>query len=283
MKEGACNPLGKAAMRGNGLGVGIPHFAMVLGLLPLLAGCGGEAKKPAQKELRIAAASDLKFCLDEIAQGFEEDHPGTEVSLQFGASGTLFAQIVAGAPYDLYLSADSFYPEQLKAKGEAAAEGPFPYAVGHLVLWVAQPKPEWEPLGIQKLLESNPFQTIAIANPRHAPYGRAAEAALKSMGLNDKIQSKLVIAENVAMAAQHVSTGLTDAGFLSLATTHSPAFRGKGKAWPMPEKSYPAILQSGVILKSARDPETAEHFKKHLLGTRGQEVLTRYGFTLPGK
>lgn len=265
---------------------GFFYRALAFCSILFLLGCGGGPKQAAPKELRIAAASDLKFCLDEIAKRFKEEHPGTEVSLQFGASGSLFAQIVEGAPYDLFLSADSFYPEQLKEKGVTAAEGPFPYAVGHLVLWVARIQPEWEGLSAQTLLEKSPFQTIAIANPRHAPYGRAADAALKSMGLHEKIQPKLVIVENVAMAAQHASTGLTDAGFISLAATKSPAFQGKtagaGKAWPIDQKLHPALLQAGVILKSAKDPEAAGLFQQFLLGAKGREVLTNYGFTLPG-
>ena len=257
-------------------------FAVIFLVAALFTGCQGKAPPEAKSHLRIAAASDLKFCLDEITKRFEQTHPQTQVSVQFGSSGSLFAQIVQGAPFDLFLSADSFYPDQLREKEKTTPNSIFPYAIGHLVLWVPRESPLSGKPDPKAVLSDPNCKTILIANPRHAPYGRAAEAALKSMGLYDSIQARLVNAENVAQAAQHVSSGSADAGLISLATAQSPQLKDKGTLWRISGEHHPVLLQSGAILKDAREPQTARQFADFLTGPEGSEILKRYGFTIPG-
>jgi len=259
-------------------------FWLLPGLLLLLGlpGCiQGGVEKPAQP-LRIAAASDLTHCLGEIAAAFEEQHPDISVSLQFGASGGLFAQIEQSAPFDIFLSADANYPQRLAEKGLTRESRPFPYAVGHLVLWVPNSHSLAQKNSLREVLVDPQCRKIAIANPRHAPYGRAAKAHLETEGLWETVQSRLVWADNVAQAAQWLDASGADAGFLSLASIRSPRWRQPGKTWAIPTAPGEPLIQAGVILKTCAEPEKAELFKTFLLGRPGSEILGRHGFDLPG-
>ncbi len=289
------------------------QFAL-LGLLSLLASCshsppppapassGGSTEAPAPaapQELAVAAASDLRFVLDDLLAEFHRQHPEIRVQTTFGASGSLFAQIENGAPFDLFLSADLQYPQLLAARGQAAEAvdrggdggkggdgGPaesavFPYAVGHLVLWVPQDSPvDVERNGIQALLDSQ-IRRIALANPRVAPYGRAAEAALRKLGVYDAVQSKLVVGENVSQAAQYVDRGGADAGLLSRSLVLSPALRDKGRYWLVPEDAHPPLLQGGVILRRCRAVAAAWQLQAFLTSDEARPLFARYGFDAP--
>src|SRR5271166_1698960 len=176
---------------------------------------------PAQ-EITVAAAADLNYALKELAARFEKK-TGDKVTLSFGSSGNLFAQIESGAPYDLFFSADEAYPKKLAAEGFAESASLHIYAIGHLVLWV----PNGSGLDPQKLhmdlLLQSSVQRIAIANPEHAPYGRAAKAALEHFGLQDRVAKKLVLGENISQAAQFVQSGNAQAGLIALSLAMSPA------------------------------------------------------------
>jgi molybdate transport system substrate-binding protein len=249
-----------------------------------LLGCSGTPPSSAGKgEVRVAAAADLKFALDELLGEFREQQSQIEVQVSYGASGTFFAQLSNKAPFDVFLSADVTYPRQLIEKGLAKKEDEFLYAVGHLVVWVPKDSPvEVERLGARALLEER-VRKVAIANPKHAPYGRAAEAALKKLGVYEQVEGKLVLGENVAQAAQFVQTGTADAGVFALSLALSPAMQGKGRYWEVPQDAFPRLEQGGVILSWARDRQAAEALRDFLSGEKGKAVLKRYGFVLPGE
>ena len=259
------------------------------GLAAGLRGGGGSAapeKTPSsgagkKQVLTIAAASDLKFALDEWVTQFRAKNPDAEVRVTYGSSGNFSAQIANGAPFDLFLSADVSYPRTLAAQGLVHESGVFLYAVGRIVVWVPKDSPlPVEKLGMKALLEPA-AKRIAIANPQHAPYGRAAEAALKSQGVYDAVKDKLVLGENIAQTAQFVQSGAAEAGLIALALAHAPAMRGEGRFWEVPLEAYPRMEQGGAILERAKAPELARRFRDHLLGPEGTVLLKRHGFSLP--
>ncbi|WP_375765781.1 molybdate ABC transporter substrate-binding protein [Archangium gephyra] len=230
--------------------------------------------------LTIAAASDLKFALDELLEEFRAHNPGTEVQVTYGSSGNFLAQIANGAPFDVFLSADVAYPRKLAEQGLVEGDV-FLYAVGRIVVWVPKDSPlPLEQRGLEALREPS-VQRIAIANPQHAPYGRAAEAALKSQGVYDAVKDRLVLGENIAQTAQFVQSGAAEAGIIALALAYAPAMRGQGRFWEVPLEAYPRMEQGGAILKRAKAPELARRFRDHLLGLEGTALLKRYGFSLP--
>ncbi|MBK8595238.1 MAG: molybdate ABC transporter substrate-binding protein [Holophagales bacterium] len=232
------------------------------------------------REVRVAAAADLEFALDAVFAATAASTGGIRPAVTYGSSGSFYAQIENGAPYDLFLSADADYPRRLAAKGLADGE-PFLYAVGRIALWVpASSKVDIEGLGLRALLEPSILK-IAIANPRHAPYGRAAEAAMKSLGVYDGVKEKLVLGENVAQAAQFVESGAAEAGVIALSLALAPRMRSAGRHVELPTGSYPRMDQGGLVLKGARDPAAARTLRDALLGPRGRELLKEHGFTLP--
>ncbi len=169
-------------------------------LVLLLLAAGGQASPVSL--VRIAAAADLKFALDEVIATFGQANPGIRVEPTYGSSGTFHAQLRQRAPYDLFLSADIAYPQDLVSKGIGARRDLFGYARGRLVLWV--PKQSRLPVERDGLRALTGATRVAIANPRHAPYGRAAEAVMRHAGVWAAVERRLVLAENVAQADQFV-------------------------------------------------------------------------------
>ncbi|HEX5752795.1 MAG TPA: molybdate ABC transporter substrate-binding protein [Archangium sp.] len=244
------------------------------------SGPGPSAGAEPKRTLTIAAASDLKFALDELLVSFREKHPGADVQVTYGSSGNFLAQLSNGAPFDVFLSADVAYPRRLAEQGLVAGEV-FLYAVGRLVVWVPRDSPLPVAQRGMDALREPAARRIAIANPQHAPYGRAAEAALKSQGVYDTVKDRLVLGENIAQTAQFVQSGAADAGIIALALALAPAMREQGHSWEVPLDAYPRMEQGGAILKRAKDPALARAFRDHLLGPEGTAVLSRYGFSLP--
>lgn len=233
---------------------------------------------PHLMEVRVAAASDLKYALDEIVMEFERTHPGIHVTATYGASGGFYSQLSNRAPFDVFLSADKAYPLKLSEQGLTLPGSEFSYARGHLVLWVlAGSSFDVEQRGIETVLDPA-IRKIAIANPRHAPYGRAAESALKSMRVYDRIEQKLVFGENVAQTAQFVETSAAEIGLIARSLSMAPSLRDKGRSWPVPETSHPPLEQGGVILKWVRDRSAAEAFRGFLISRAGRSILESYGF-----
>ncbi len=234
------------------------------------------------EELTIAAASDLKFALDELVTEYRKTTPGAAIKVSYGASGNFHSQILNGAPYDLYFSADIQYPEKLAKAGHALDGAVFLYAVGHLVIWAPESSPiDVKNLGMRSLLDPS-VRKISIANPRHAPYGAAALAALKSSGIHDAIANRLVLGENVAQAAHFIQSGAADIGIIALSLALAPPMKN-GKSWEVPLDAYPKLEQGGMILNTTKSPAAAKAFRDFVLNQNGREVLKRYGFFLPEK
>jgi molybdate transport system substrate-binding protein len=246
-----------------------------------LAGCSRSAPETPVHSVRVAAASDLKFAFDDLSAEFRQTHPDIEVIVSYGSSGNFFAQISNGAPFDLFLSADLDYPRQLIEKGHAEPGSEFTYAIGHLVVWVRKDSPlDFEKQGMRALLDPS-AKHVAIANARYAPYGRAAEAALKKLGVYEEVKDRLVIGDNVSQTAQFVATGAAEVGLFGLSQALAPTLREDGRYWNVPLDAYPRIEQGGVILKAVQDRGATETLRDFLRGEQGRAVLQRYGFVLP--
>lgn len=234
----------------------------------------------APREIDVAAAADLSIALPGIADAYEKTS-GVVVRLSFGASGVLTQQIQNGAPFDVFLSADMGYPKQLIAEGKADAATLYRYAVGELVLWTQANSPrDLEHLGINVLLDPS-VRKIAIANPQHAPYGRAAVAALKHYGLYEKVSARLVLGENISQAAEFVESGNAQVGFVALAHALAPAMKGKGKYWKVPADAYPPLDQGAVVISRSPHAQDAMAFLEYMKGPEALAVLRHYGFTSP--
>lgn len=226
--------------------------------------------------VRVAAAADLKFALDEVIAQFRERNPGVRVEPAYGSSGNMHAQLRQRAPYDVYLSADMAYARDLVSRGIGARDDLFAYARGRLVVWVPMDSPlPIERVGVRALSGA---QRIAIANPRHAPYGRAAEAAMRRAGVWATVARRLVLAENVAQAAQFVESGAADAGIIAKSLVLATALRSSGRYRDIPEDMHPAIEQGGLILPWAASRDAAVRFTHFLTSVEGRKILTGFGF-----
>jgi molybdate transport system substrate-binding protein len=245
-------------------------------VVAILAGCDRPAPTPATQHLTIAAAADLRGALQELSAAFEKSHPLTKIDPTFGSSGTFYSQLTAKAPFDLFLSADSAYPAKLVEQGLAKPDAVFKYAVGHIVVWTRKGSGIDVSKGLAALT-SDGVRKIAIANPRHAPYGRAAEAALRSAGLYDTVAPKLVLGENIAEAAQFAQAGSADVGIIAL----SLATGMDGDYAEVPPDLYPKLEQSGVILPWATNAKLAADFREFLTSPDARAVLKRRGFAEP--
>ncbi len=230
-------------------------------------------------EIMVAAAADLSSALREVSAAFEKK-TGVTVKLSFGASGALTQQILNGAPFDAFLSADSDYPKQLM-KAAAADDTLYLYAIGKLVLWV----PADSALDVEKqgmnILADPSVKKISIANPQHAPYGRAAVAALEHFRMYDRVKDRLVLGENVSQAAQFVESGNAQVGLVALAHAKALAMEGKGRYWIVPADGYPTLEQSAVVLSHSQHKKEATEFLKFVQSKEMIAVLAKYGFTQP--
>jgi molybdate transport system substrate-binding protein len=238
---------------------------------------------PANATLTVAAAADLKFAMDELVLQFTRVQPAIIVNVTYGSSGNFYSQLSNGAPFDMFFSADVGFSHRLAGAGLTLVDSEFLYAVGRIVLWV----PRGSSLGVQRLgmaaLKDASVQHIAIANPQHAPYGRAAEAAMKSLGVYEDVKAKLVFGENVAQAAQFVQSGSAEVGIIALSLASASTLQQEGGYWEVPLDAYPRMEQGGVIMKSARNVEAARSFRDFVLSGAGRSTLERYGFLLPGE
>ena len=232
----------------------------------------------AQTNLSIAAASDLYKVLEEIKTVFEDKHPDISLQLSFGASGSLTAQIQQGAPFDVFLSADEDLPAKLYKAGFSDVSGPFLYTIGNLTLWIRKDlKLSLERDGWKALLNPS-VAKISIANPKVAPYGKAAENALHRAGIYDQVRPKLVFADNIAQAAQFLYAGAAEAGIISPSQANNAVLRRDGFVWTLPVHSYPSIRQAGIIIKNSNYMRQAKIFQSFLISKEGQLVFARHGF-----
>lgn len=257
------------------------HLVYSLLLMAALVGNDPSPAKAAQ-EITVAAASDLNFAFKELTALFEQT-TGTHVKLSLGSSGNFFSQIQNGAPYDLYFSADSRYPQKLVESGHAVASSLYIYAVGRIVLWVPRQSPwQIEQRGLDVLLDST-VKKIAIANPKHAPYGRAAVAAMEQAQVYERVKDKLVLGENVSQTAQFVESGAADIGIIALSLALAPPMQAAGRYKEIPVEAHPPLVQGAVLLTGASHKVEAQAFLSFLQSAEGRAIMTRYGFVVPDR
>ncbi len=230
----------------------------------------------------IAAASDLKFALDEIAARFDRD-TGKTVRLTYGSSGNFYRQIQQGAPFDLFLSADEEYVSRLAQEG-LTVDGGIRYATGRIVLFVPKGstvKADPALADLRAALTDGRLRRFAIANPEHAPYGRAARQALEHARLWNGLSTRLVLGENVSQAAQFAASGSAQAGIFALSLALAPDFAGKGDYVLIPEGWHEPLRQRAVLLR--RSGDTARAFHLFLQQPPARKIFRQYGFILPGE
>lgn len=232
----------------------------------------------ASATLTLAAASDLRFALDELVRDFRATRPAARIDVVYGSSGKLSAQIQNGAPFDIFFSADQAYAWQLQRLNLTHGEVR-PYAVGQLALWSMDP--QLGALGLDEVVRHPRVKRFAIANPEHAPYGQRAMEALRHRGLLDLVQARLVLGDNVSQAAQFVQTGAAQAGLVSLAHLLAPSAQGQGAWTRVPPTWYSPLIQALVVLRRAAASTLAADLLQHLQTPAVQALWQRYGFTLP--
>jgi molybdate transport system substrate-binding protein len=249
-------------------------FAFVLALFFVALPARGQ-------EIAVAAAADLKFAMTDVAGQYEKQ-TGNKVNVTYGSSGNFFSQLQNGAPFDLFFSADIDYARKLDAAGLAEPGTLYLYAIGRITIWTPpDSKVDVTTLGWKALLDER-VQKIAIANPEHAPYGRAAVAAMQKAGIYDQVKPKLVYGDNISQAAQFVQSGSAQAGIVALSLATSTGMKD-GKRWDIPEDMHPPVEQAAILMKNAKNKEAARAFLDFVKTDEARATLATYGFTFPAK
>lgn len=255
--------------------------AVIAGGLVLAAMAHSVVAQPGGTPL-IAAASDLKFVLAEIAERFTRES-GQTVRIVYGSSGNFAAQIENGAPFQLFLSADESLVQRLVDK-QLMRDGGALYAIGRVVLFAPHGsalKVDAALAGLKTALSDGRIKRFAIANPEHAPYGRAAREALQHAGLWEAVQPRLVLGENATQATQFVATGNAEGGIVPLSLTTAPEIARTGNAALLPQHWHAPLRQRMALTRQA--DRTAESFYAFLQGPAAREAFVRFGFALPGE
>jgi molybdate transport system substrate-binding protein len=240
------------------------------------------AAAPGQDIPVVAAASDLRYAIEEIAERFRIDS-GRSVKVSLGSSGNFRQQIAAGAPFQLFMSADEHYVFALHREGRTEDQGAL-YAIGRIVLFAASAspiRPDARMSGVARALAAGEIKRFAIANPEHAPYGRAAREALQKAGLWEGLRGRLVLGENVSQAAQFASTPSVQAGIFAYSLALSPNVAKLGTHVLLPDTLHSPLRQRMVLVRGAGT--TAREFYRYLQAAPAREIFRRYGFLLPGE
>ena len=249
-------------------------------VVALVCGVGCSSTRPRPRhQVAIAAAADLRFALDAIVAALGQEAPDFQVTVTYGSSGTLYAQLVNHAPHDMFLSADREYPRRLAEQGLTLPGTEFSYGVGRLALWV--PGTVAGDPGMALLTQPS-VSRIAIANPEHAPYGVAAVEALRAAKVYDAVRAKLVYGENVAQALQFAQSGAAQAAIVARALVMAPGLGTEGRFWDIPPEWHSRMEQQGVILRWAADPDAARDVRAFLTSGPGRAILLKYGFAAAG-
>lgn len=225
------------------------------------------------QKIRIAAAADLRFAMDEIVVAYKTGNPQAHLEVIYGSSGNAFTQISNGAPYDLFFSADVIYPQKLHEAGLTIHE-PVLYAIGRIVLWSAS-------VDVSKgisVLSDNPKARIAIANPSHAPYGERALETLMHNGIYENIKPQLIYGENISQAAQFCLTGNAQFGILALSLVLAPNMNNRGNYFLIDDATHKPLQQSFVILNRAKDNALVQSFAEFISSARVIKIFEKYGF-----
>lgn len=250
------------------------YLKIFIAALPLWIASTAHAEK-----ITIAAAADLKFAMDEVVSSFKRAHPKDELEVIYGSSGKFHTQIQQGAPYDIFFSADISFPRELVKKGLAASEVK-PYAIGRITLWSTSNDAAKMTLAN---LSDPKITRIAIANPKHAPYGKRAEEALKAAGIWDKIQPKLVFGENISQTAQYVLSGNAQIGIIALSLVLNPELATKGGYYLIPDKLHNPLEQGFIITKLGANKTLAKTFGDFMTSKQARSIMKKYGFVLPSE
>ena len=257
----------------------LPVIALALAAPAPIGRASASGPSGATRPLAVAAAANLRPPLEELRRAFERERPGARVAPSYGASGVFLAQIEAGAPFDVFFSADAEYPRRAVEAGLARRQDLAVFAVGRLCLWLpAGAPPDLRPRGLAALADPR-VRRVAIANPAVAPYGRAAEAALRAAGLLEAVRPKLVMGQSVAQAAGFAAGGAADAALLPLSLAREPALATG--ATLLLEGAGAKLENAAVVLARAADPALARAFLDFALGPAGREIFRRHGYELP--
>jgi len=239
------------------------------------------------QDLKVAAAADLSSVMPSLSAEFEKQ-TGAHVSVSLGSSGNFFAQIQNGAPFDVFLSADRSYPEKLQQAGLTEPGTLVNYARGKLVLWIPNnsalhlaAEKKRALAGDPKGLLASEVRRIAIANPDHAPYGRAAVAVLQHYGIYDRLRPKLIRGENISQTAQFAESGNADAAFIAYSIALTEPMKKHGRSLQLPQESYPPLDQAAVVPKSSANKAQARRFLEFLRSAEAQAILSQFGFEAP--
>lgn len=225
-------------------------------------------------EVTVAVAANFAGPMAKLAEGFRAGS-GHTLKLTSGATGKFYSQIVAGAPFDVLLAADDETPRRLVNEGHAVAGTQFTYAVGQLVLWSAQPGVVDEQGAV---LKSTRYKHLAVANPKLAPYGKAAQETLASLGLGDAVASRVVTAESIAQAYQFVASGNAEIGFVALSQVMVPGKPVQGSHWRVPPSLHGEIRQDAVLLKRAQQSAAAQALLAYLRGAEAKALIQGHGY-----
>jgi molybdate transport system substrate-binding protein len=235
----------------------------------------------AQTKLSVAAAANLIYALESLHAEFKKAEPGIELSVNTGASGNLVAQIQNGAPFDVFLSADVDYPQELIKRGAADAKSFTTFAIGRLVLWTTRPNLALP--SIEAAVRNGTVQKLAIANVRTAPYGRAAAEAMKRLGVWVEAEPKIITGENITQTAQFVETGNADAGFVAMSLVISSRLKDQGRWLEVPPELYSPLEHAGVITKRGSSNPAAARYLAFLHSPAARTIFERYGYRVPAK
>lgn len=238
----------------------------------------GAAARPAEP-LRVAAAADLALAFREVGAAFERRH-GVPVTFSFGSTGLLAKQVIEGAPFDVLAAANVSFVEDIVNAGAGLADTKALYARGRLVLYAPRSSAVAPPRSLEELTDPR-FRKIAIANPEHAPYGRAARQALERARLWDRVQPRVVYAENIQQAKQFADTGNADVAIVSLSLLSGVAV--DAAVLPVDDSLHAPIDQALVVTRRAAQPAAARRFAAFVNGPEGRAILRRFGFALPGE
>jgi len=235
----------------------------------------------AAQEITVAAAADLQFAMQEVGTRFQQES-GKTVKLIYGSSGNFAQQLQNGAPFDMFFSANLDYPRQLEAAGLTVPGTFYQYAIGKIVVWVPNDSKLDLSSGLKALLNPS-IKKIAIANPQHAPYGKAAVAAMQKENIYDQVKDKFVLGENISQTASFVASGSAEVGIIALSLALSPNIKDKGRYAEVVAGDYPAIEQACVIMRSSKNKDIAQQFLKFIQSPPIRELFKKYGFAIPNQ
>jgi len=253
----------------------LTKFSWIKSLLSLIAALGGFADLQAA-EVSVAVASNFSAPMKRIAQMFQQAS-GHTANLSIGSTGSFYAQIKNGAPFQVLVSADDETPARLEQEGDGVAQTRFTYAVGRLALWSSKPA-KVDDRG--EVLRQGHFERLAIANPKLAPYGAAAQQTLTSMGLWSSLQPKLVLGESIAQTYQFIASDNAQVGFVALSQIWMNGQILQGSAWIVPASMHEPLQQDVILLRSGRDSPAAKELMRFLRSETVQALIRSYGYDL---